>query len=336
MKIAIHSSPNSFSDRWIAYCKIKRIEYKLVNCYANDIINQIADCNALMWHYHHGDYKDALFAKQLLYSVEFSGKKVFPDSKTSWHYNDKVGQKYLLEVIKAPLVPTYVFYTKTEAMKWIDETTFPKVFKLRGGAGSQNVKLVKSSTQARRLVNRAFGRGFTQFDRIGYLKERIRLYRDLDDHIIGILKGVGRLFIPTKFAKMHAKEKGYILFQEFIPNNQYDIRVIVIDNKAFAIKRMVRKNDFRASGSGNIFYEKEHIPIDTVKLSFQITEKLHSQCIAFDYIFDKIGNPLIVEVSYAFTVRAYDTCKGYWDRELNFHEGTFVPQNWMVDSVIRS
>jgi glutathione synthase/RimK-type ligase-like ATP-grasp enzyme len=334
MKIAIHPAANSFSERWITYCETKGINYKLVNCYSTDILDQISDCDALMWNFHHKSYKDLLFAKQLLLTIELTGKKVFPDSKTCWHFDDKVAQKYLLESIKAPIAPSYVFYSKSDAMNWIKETSFPKVFKLRSGAGSQNVRLVKSLTQARKLVLKAFNRGFSQFDRIGYLKERIRQYRDLNDNLLGVMKGIARLFIPTEFARMHAREKGYILFQDFIPNNNFDIRVIVIDNKAFAIKRMVRKNDFRASGSGDILYEKENFSVDTIRLSFQLTDKLQSRCIAYDFIYNDIGSPFIVEISYSFTIKVYDSCTGYWDRNLNFHEGPFIPQNWMVDSVL--
>jgi glutathione synthase/RimK-type ligase-like ATP-grasp enzyme len=50
-------------------------------------------------------------------------------------------------------------------------------------------------------------------------------------------------------------EKNYVYFQDFIPQNDFDIRIIVIGKRAFAIKRMVRKGDFRASGSGNIKYD---------------------------------------------------------------------------------
>ena len=35
IKIAIHHSPGSFSDRWIEYCEEKHITYSLVNCYDN-------------------------------------------------------------------------------------------------------------------------------------------------------------------------------------------------------------------------------------------------------------------------------------------------------------
>ena len=79
VKIAIHHSPGSFSERWIAYCEEKHIPYKIVNAYDSDIIKQVTDCTAFMWHHHHTNYKDALFAKQLLYSLQIAGKKVFPD-----------------------------------------------------------------------------------------------------------------------------------------------------------------------------------------------------------------------------------------------------------------
>lgn len=334
MKIAIHHTPGTFSDRWIAYCEKQRIVYKLVNCYDTDIISQLKDCNILMWHFHHSKYKDVLFAKQLLYAVAQMGLKTFPDFNTSWHFDDKVGQKYLFESIGAPLVPSYVFYTRADADKWIKNTTFPKVFKLRGGAGSENVKLIYSASQARKFAKRAFGRGFSQFDNVAYFKDRLNKYRNGKDTLLGAIKGFGRLFFNTEFSRLHSPEKGYIYFQDFIPNNTFDIRVIVIAGKAFAIKRMVRHGDFRASGSGNILYEKEYFSDETIILSFQLAEKLQSQCAAFDFVYNPQGKPLITEVSYGFFPSAYDACVGYWDKSLQFHKGPFIPQNWMVESLL--
>ncbi|MFW5983226.1 MAG: hypothetical protein ACOCQ4_01900, partial [bacterium] len=147
VKIAIHYT-GLFSERWIEYCEQNGIDYKVVNCYETDIISQISECDAFMWHHYQADYRDVLFAKQLLFSLQVAGKKVFPDFNTTWHFDDKIGQKYLLEAIGAPVVPSYVFYTKREALAWIESTTFPKVFKLRGGAGSENVQLVKNQHEA--------------------------------------------------------------------------------------------------------------------------------------------------------------------------------------------
>src|SRR5690554_3906527 len=165
MKIAIHHRPGSFSDRWIAYCEIQNISFKIVNCYESNIIEQLTDCDALLWHHHHGNYKDVLAAKPILFSLESAGINVFPDFRTVWHFDDKVAQKYLLEAINAPLVPSYVFYDKQEALQWANTTSYPKVFKLKGGAGSANVKLVKTYKEAKRLINKAFGKGFAQYDR---------------------------------------------------------------------------------------------------------------------------------------------------------------------------
>ena len=334
MKIAIYKHAG-FSERWVNYCESKHIDYNLVDVYSSDIIDQVKGCDAFMWHHSQSDYRDALFANQLIYSLEASGVRCFPDFRTTWHFDDKVGQKYLLESIDAPLVPSYVFYTKKDALNWVDRTYFPKVFKLRGGAGASNVKLAYTKAEAKKLINKAFGKGFTQFDRLGYLKERIRKWRIGKDSFVGVLKGIGRLFIITEYAKMHGREKGYAYFQDFIPNNEYDIRVCVVGNKAFALKRMTRKGDFRASGSGIIIYDKAQIDERCVRIAFDTNKKLRTQSVAFDFVFDQDNNPLIVEISYGYAVKAYDQCEGYWSDDMKWHEGSnFDFCGWMVEELL--
>lgn len=335
MKIAIHKSSWGFSQDWIAYCERKGIDYKVVNCYDSDIIDQLADCDSLMWHHHHTGAKDALFAKQLLFALQQAGKKVFPDFNSAWHFDDKLGQKYLLEAISAPMAPTWVFYEKQQALDWIKTTSFPKVFKLRGGAGSTNVKLVRNRQQARRMVKKAFGSGFPSYDKWGDLKEHIRKFKWQQSSFVALAKSIRRLFVSTRFARTLGPQKGYVLFQEFIENNTFDIRVVVIGLRAFAIKRLVRPNDFRASGSGKILYEKIEIDERCVSLAFETTEKLNAQCVAYDFVFDKNNQPLIVEINYGYDHKAYFPCPGYWDRQMNWHDGSFNSAEWMVEELIK-
>jgi glutathione synthase/RimK-type ligase-like ATP-grasp enzyme len=334
MKIAIHHTKGSFSERWIEYCEANGINYKLVNCYDSDIIQQLSDCDALMWHFSQNSPKDFLFAKQLIFSILVAGKKVFPDFYTAWHFDDKVGQKYLLEAIGAPLAPTWIFYDKNEAFKWADKMYFPKVFKLRGGAGSQNVRLVRSKSQANKLICKAFGRGFPLYDPMDSLKERLRVYHLGKTNFRDILKGVARFIVPPFYSRVKGREKRYIYFQEYIPGNDHDIRIIVIGKKAFGIKRMVREGDFRASGSGMIKYQKENFNENTVELAFKMAEKLRSQCAAFDFVFTK-DTTYVVEVSFGYIKEVYDPCNGYWDRDLKWYEGKFNPAGWMVENLIR-
>lgn len=337
MEIAIQHKPGSFSDEWIRYCKEHHVDFKLVNCYNSDIVRQLEDCAGLMWHWFQVDSKAILFARQLTYSLEHKGMKVFPDSKTCWHFDDKVGQKYLLEAIHAPLVSSSVFYDKQQAKNWANHASYPKVFKLRGGAGSVNVKFVKSKIQAHKLINRAFGRGFPVADRMNSLNDRfLRMQRDRNyASFIHLLKGFARLAFPAYDEKMRGREKGYIYFQDFISDNKHDFRVVIIGSRAFAIKRLVRKNDFRASGSGKLIYNKEEIPMEYIETAFFWAEKLDAQCIAFDFLCDK-QKPLLVEISYGFIAKAYLQCPGFWDKNLNWHAGNFIPEWFIIEDFINT
>lgn len=335
MKLAIHKSTSGFHPRWVEYCEINNISHKIVNCYSNNIIEQLDDCDALLWHFSHSNAKDIVIAKQILFALEHTGFIVFPDFKTAWHFDDKVAQKYLLESINAPMVKSYAFYDKKEAINWINQTDFPKVFKLRGGAGSVNVKLAKNHKEAKKLINKSFGKGFSHYDGWSSLKERLRKFKEGKNNIKDVFKGVVRLIYPPYYSKVSGKELGYAYFQEFIPNNDSDTRIILINGKAFALKRMVRKGDFRASGSGVFYYEKEKFDERCIEIAFEINKKINSQSIAYDFIFDLNNNPLIVEISYGFTSSAYINCPGFWDELLNWHEGMFRPEDWMIEGILK-
>lgn len=332
-KLAIHQSKSGFHPRWVAYCKENQIPYKEVNCYANDLIEQLQDCYALMWHFSQSNFKDRIIAKKILFALEHTGFKVFPDFNTAWHFDDKVAQKYLLEGIGAPIVNSYVFYDKNEALEWIQNTAFPKVAKLRGGAGSANVKLIKNRKAAIKWIALSFGKGVKSNDKKSAVKEIWRKFRLGKVKFKEVIKRFTRLLISTPFDKVNPKEWGYVYFQDFIPDNESDTRIIVVGNKAFGLIRYVRANDFRASGSGVFNYEKTLFNKDAIREAFEVNNKLALQVGVYDFVFDKNNSPLIVELSYGFSANAYDYCPGYWDDKLTWYDGIFNPQGWMVDLI---
>ncbi len=335
MKLAIHNSKFGFHPRWIAYCERMNIPFKRVNCFSNDLVAQTADCQALMWHVNQGNQRDMMLARQILAAFEHTGTLVFPDFRTAWHFDDKLGQKFLFERIEAPIVPTYAFFDKAQALAWIKQTSFPKVFKLRGGAGSQNVSLIYNQRQAHRLVRQAFGKGFPKYHGWSNLKERWYKYRRGKGAAKEVLKGIIRLLYPPAYARLGAREAGYLYFQDFIPQNDSDIRIIVIGDRAFGLKRYVRENDFRASGSGNCAYDRDLFDERFLKISFSIQEQLKLQVAALDFVFTPEGLPLVVEISYGYNERVYDPCPGYWDRELIWHEAKTIKEEWIVDLVLK-
>ena len=337
MKIAIHERKGSFSDGWIDYCIKNNVPYKIVNCYDSNIINQLCDCNGLMWHWDQNDYKALLFARQLTFSLEKIGIKVFPDINTVWHFDDKLGQKYLLEAINAPYVQSYVFYTKKEALSWAAKATFPKVFKLRGGASGVNVLKVKNYNEACRLIRTAFGAGFLHINRWQRFKSRVWLFRRDKDlkAVRGVISGIIRLFIPTELERFSVRETGYIFFQDFVPNNSYDTRLIVVGNRCFGTRRYCRPDDFRASGSGLYDNRPEIFDMNAVRIAFDVAEKIKAQSIAYDFIMQNI-DPVICEISYIYCRDIIANCDGYWDKQLNWHKADVNAEKFIVEDFVNS
>jgi hypothetical protein len=74
MKIAIYKSDSGFHPRWITYCKKNDTPFKLVDCFDKDIILQLKDCDALMWHHSQNDPKHLILAKPLLFSLKQSSR----------------------------------------------------------------------------------------------------------------------------------------------------------------------------------------------------------------------------------------------------------------------
>ena len=327
IQLAIHHCPGSFSDRWISYCDRHQIAYKLVNCFDSAIIETVKSVDGLLWHWNHQDPNGQLVAKSILTAAEMLGLAVFPNSPTGWHFDDKIAQKYLLEAVGAPLAPTHIFYDLKEAQKWIRQTSFPKVFKLRKGAGSENVRLVRDARQANALARRAFLEGFRSGPR--YWKDASKRYqvaRNRHD-LLGVLKRLPRtLKTIRELDRALDREKGYVYFQDFIPDNSYDTRVTVIRDRAFAYIRRVRPNDFRASGSGNIDYDPRNIDLQSVQIAFETAKKIGSQSAAFDFVRTPENRPVIVEVSYCYVAEFVHNCEGHWDPQLNWHPGHTWPE----------
>ena len=248
MKLAIHNG-KLWNKNWREYCDKKEIPFIEVDCLDNYIIETLKKnkITHLLWHFSHNSPADILTARNVLFAASKIGIKTFPDYNTCWHFDDKISQKYLLEAIGAPLVPTYTFYSKKDALIWLkNEANYPVVTKLRRGAGSYNVKLLSNYRNARIYVNDMFGNGKKPTP--GFLadgKNKLKVAKNLKG-ILNRLKKAPNFFRLVKNGKMFPREKGYVYFQDFIPGNEYDLRIAVVDNYICAFKRKVRAGDFRA------------------------------------------------------------------------------------------
>ena len=313
----------------------KNIPFKRLNCLSTDVIQQCSDCSAVLWHWTLVKLEEELVARQIIYALEKKGILVFPNLTSCWHYDDKVAQKYLFDAIGAPLLPTWVFTDQTSAQEWIAGATWPKVFKLRCGASSSNVRLVQSRGQARELCRVAFGRGFPA--KPGYLADartRVRKTKNFNDFWQKLKRAPRSLLETLAYRRRAPRQRGYLYFQEFVPGNEYDTRVVIIGDRAFSYLRLNRPNDFRASGGGLTVYNLERIDKRCIEIAFDVAETLGTQSLGFDFLFDTDHQPRICEMSYCYVDWMVYDCPGHWDRNLKWHPGQIWPQDAVLEDLL--
>ncbi len=126
------------------------------------------------------------------------------------------------------------------------------------------------------------------------------------------------------------------MFQQFMPDNTTDTRITVIGGRAFGFVRNVRKNDFRASGSGSIAYDREGIDPKCVKIAFRVSDALRAQSLALDFVKDVEGRPVVVEISYGYVPEAVHDAGGYWDRTGRWCPGEFWPEHLIADDLLQA
>lgn len=335
--IAIHQNHRGFSRRWIQYCEENRLEFIRLDIFDSDLVQKVRENNIryFLFHFGTGNYETDLYLKKIVYSLEREGVNVFPSYSLYWHYDDKLTQKHLFESLGAPHAPMKVFFRKHEALNWVNDADFPFVFKLRGGAGSKNVKLVNNKREARKLVGRMFGKGIYPVRPVfSDLKTTVRKHNKKKDWKKVLARSPRTYLNSLKANRYLAPEKGYFLVQQFYPDNQFDTRITVVGKKAVGFRRYNRPQDFRASGSGLIDFNPDKVDRRCLQIAFDIAEKIDDSSLAFDFIYDRTNQPKIIEISYCYVSDVIFKAGGYWNRDLNYFNDPIIPEYEIINNML--
>lgn len=319
----------SFSSRWLERAAAAGIATREVNVYEPDLAGQLRDCDAFMWWFAHLP-EIRQVGKRVLPAIEHGLRvRTFPDWTTIWHFDDKVAQKYLLDAAGIPSPPTWVFWSRKRACAFAQTAEYPIVLKLAGGIGSENVRLVRSESEARFWIDRLFGGGVTDLSgwpppgRVREVRRRVgRAMRAL----------MGRDLLPV--SRRIELQRGYVLFQQLQPGNAFDTRVTIIGDRAFAFRRFNRPDDFRASGSGRIDWNPDEIDRAAIALAFRTARALRTQSLAVDILKAPDGSLGLNEISYYYEGWAVEACPGHWSSDGAWHDGTVAPEDAIFDDFI--
>jgi glutathione synthase/RimK-type ligase-like ATP-grasp enzyme len=344
MKIAIHFNKKKFdhSTSWnypyIKYCEQNGIEYEIVDCFQSDIMQKLINFDVLLWH-GGSNYSEALFFRSILYSAKQMGLKVFPDLNDVWHFDDKVSETYLLQSISAPIPKTFIFHLYDDVKRWVKgDVELPVVAKLKAGSGSNNVKLLKSKRAVLKYARRMFGRGYDASPNI-FFKAKSNFNSSKGDRniILARMKRIPEFLRRRKNLKAFPREKGYVFLQQFIQNDGYDLKIVVVGDKLTFCNRPVRDNDFRASGGGSVEYDKSLVTKQIIDTAFEVSDKLGFKCMGYDFVVNNNNDKgVIIEMSYGFSWSALFAAGGYFDRAGNWHNEPMNAPEEIIKNMINN
>ena len=187
------------------------------------------------------------------------GKKCFPSATHALLYEDKALEAYLAKIHGIPYAKTYVSYPKEDALGLAGSLSYPLVSKINHSSGSMGVSLIGTPRQARKIIEESV------------LSQRPKV------HV------------------QYFRQKNYVYFQEYIPNDGYDIRVIFVGNWAFGYYRKVLEGDFRASGMDT--EEKGALPEEALRIAHKVNKCIQSPLLAVDMVHGLDGQYTIIEFS---------------------------------------
>ncbi|GIJ93920.1 ATP-grasp domain-containing protein [Capnocytophaga stomatis] len=299
-----HTSSWIFYERFL---KNNQIDYQFYDIYRHDWLEVATGLDIIMWHTHSSP-ADMYIAESKIYILEKILKKTcFPSFHEVWQYEDKNRAAYLYKALNLPLIKTFVSNSKKDALSVVERSRFPIIYKTYIGSGSKGVTKVNSLSQAKKIINKIFSH-----------------------------KGLKTVY-------PYFRQKDTVLFQAFIPNAEYDLRIMMIGNKAFGYYRYPKKNDFKASGAG--IYEKKEIPKEALKVAINIKEKLNSRLMGVDLLFcNRSKQYKIIETSLFNQIDTpeqlvIDGVPGYYDlntENYEFREGRFWIHELVMEHIIES
>ncbi len=207
-------------------------------------------------------------------------------------YDEKIAQT---RKFQEWLPGTWIFYDKFTSEEFLKTTKFPLISKSNEGAGSSNVRMLNSREEAISELTNVFSEtGMKRYTKPSMEKRGVKNF-----------------------------QRGYVLWQEFLPCNNYDWRVVIVGGRfAWVLKRSNREDLPFASGSGKsepITDLNDEIN-EILDHAFEFATEFSLNFAGIDLVRDERGHLKILETTTGWGEAAYGS-KVFMRSE----EGVWIP-----------
>jgi len=135
----------------------------------------------------------------------------------------------------------YPYASPNDIERDYEDLKFPLVYKTLNGACSKGVFKVDNKKELLDVYD-----SVNHYDKSFLFKFKMAIKKKFFDNNFRVFNKAWYWFVG---------KNQYFVLQDFIPELDGDWKVLVFNNKYYALKRSVREGDFRASGSGLLDYE---------------------------------------------------------------------------------
>ena len=296
LRIAVGRDTVKWHERFVHALETKKsggypLDYQVVNLEKHDWIDQIKAYDLILWKPFNIGPRSSGFIKEKIYFAEnYLGKIVMPNYSTIWHFESKIAQSYIFKEFGVPSPYTAVSFDVDDSKEQAEKIGLPLVFKRSYGASSKNVRLIRKKKAIKLLLEREYFQIFWDSVKKTHTKKIMRILSSLFKRWF---------WFKIKQKIFNEEQFGYTYFQRFVPGNNSDLRITVIgDRFAYGFWRNNRRNDFRASGSGNLDF-KRPIPEEVIHFCMKLNGRLNFDSMAYDILFD--GKDFVIsEMSYGY------------------------------------
>lgn len=316
--IGIHWDKNQehatkWTSAWRDYCEAEGWPWEWIDLYSSDFWARAQQFDLILWHVSQYSRRDQIYARQIIRACEAIGVDIFPSEKEIFHFDDKIIQQMIFLGASIPSPNSYFsFENDADGAR---SFSFPAVAKLRNGSGSTNVRMLRAYDEYTKYHKKAFSTGVDSSPSVFF-----KLWSNFRSSS-SIVSSFRRIMRVRDFARSRVAagglplERDYVYLQEFIPNEGFDLKVVVLGDKVSFIARKVRKNDFRASGGGDLFYDRDLITPEVLDLCRRTSLALGFTCMGYDLVVSKAGHPMIIEMSFGFSHHAILEAGGYFNQD---------------------
>jgi glutathione synthase/RimK-type ligase-like ATP-grasp enzyme len=273
-----------------AYFEALKITVVIINFYEVDLADEWGGRVVIYQSSEDPNLRYKSYIEDMILGLSLKGAYIIPEFKFLRAHHNKVFMEMLRDIIDIGTNLKSRSFGTIEDVKNFS-LSYPAVVKTGYGAGSSGVKLLRDPETAYSTISKMMRSDIFTLSALKECGKRL------------IRKG----YVPYSF------HRNKIVIQDFISGLDHDYKVLIYGDRAFVVRREVRQNDFRASGSGKISWPKK-LPDGLLEYAWSVFKKCDVSHVSLDIAFANNRYYLIEMQFVMFGSASLERANHYWQK----------------------